>query len=98
MEAATIQVCCASPKYTFIKAHALFVISTTTSVRDGLSTRFWTDRWLHGKAICELAPTLMPYVRRRRWRTLTVQAALEVDRGTKDIIGGLFAPAYWQYL
>ncbi|GJM88071.1 hypothetical protein PR202_ga04095 [Eleusine coracana subsp. coracana] len=59
------------------QSKALFAISVTTSIGDGNSTLFWTDRWIHGKVISELATALMPHVRRRGWRSLTVRDALQ---------------------
>lgn len=58
------------------KAQAMFSISVVTVVGDGHNTRFWTDLWLHGKAIGDLVPALMPFVRRKGWRSRSVAAAL----------------------
>ncbi|GJN22178.1 hypothetical protein PR202_gb09722 [Eleusine coracana subsp. coracana] len=33
------------------KAKALFSISVITILDDGRNTSFWTDRWIHGKAL-----------------------------------------------
>lgn len=60
-------------------AKALFHISVQTTIGDGMTTHFWTDRWLHGKSFSDLAPELMKYVRRRGWKQLTVRDALEED-------------------
>lgn len=73
---------------------AMFAISVITTVGDGSSTVFWTDRWLHGKSISDLAPALMPFVRRRGWRTRTVREAMHKNSWTHDIIGGLSS---WPY-
>lgn len=78
--------------------HMLFVISVVTTVGDGKNTKFWTDRWLHGQCIQELAPALMPYVRRRGWKSLSVADGLRDNSWTKYIIGGLPVLASWQYL
>jgi hypothetical protein len=41
---------------------ALFSVSVISLVGDGKSTCFWTDRWLHGQNIADLAPTLIALV------------------------------------
>jgi hypothetical protein len=40
----------------------IFHYSTTVNVGDGTSTLFWTDRWLKGRSIAELAPCLIQTV------------------------------------
>lgn len=75
---------------------AMFYVSISTTVGDGSSTLFWVNRWLHGRSIADLAPALMPFVRRRGWRTLTVCEALHNNRWTKDVQGGLSVLASWQ--
>lgn len=79
-------------------AKALFELSVVTTVGDGTSTMFWTDRWLLGKTVAELAPELMHFVRRRGWRRRTVQQALQGNAWIKDIVGGLNTVACWQFL
>jgi len=37
---------------------ALFTIAVTTEVENGNNTIFWTDHWLHGYSIENLAPTV----------------------------------------
>lgn len=76
---------------------AMFAISVTTLVGDGKSTLFWTDRWLHGQSISDLAPDLMPFVRKRGWRALTVDRAMESNTWLRYIVGGLSTRAYGQF-
>lgn len=76
----------------------MFQISVTTTIGDGKATLFWTDRWLHGKAIPDLAPALMQHVRRRGWRKLTVHDALQDNHWFTYIMGGLSVLAQWQFL
>ena len=35
------------------KARALFDAAVVTIVGDGTSTKFWADRWIHGRTIAE---------------------------------------------
>ncbi|GJM89732.1 hypothetical protein PR202_ga05948 [Eleusine coracana subsp. coracana] len=69
-----------------------------TTVGDERSTLFWTDRWINGISIQELAPALMPFVKRRGWRARTVQDALTQNTWLRDIAGGLPVLATWQFL
>lgn len=77
---------------------ALFAACVTTQIGNGEATKFWVDRWLHGKSIAELAPTLMAFVRKRGWRKRTVQEALQDNAWAEDIIGGLPVQAMWEVL
>jgi hypothetical protein len=45
------------------------------SVGNGTSVFFWTDRWLHGKSIQHIVPTVFAAMRPRR-RMATVAEAL----------------------
>jgi hypothetical protein len=49
-------------------------------VGDGRSKYFWTDRWLHGQNIEDLAPTLFALVPKSIAKKRTVQEALEDHR------------------
>lgn len=76
------------------KVRAMFEISVTTAVGDGATTLFWSDRWLQGKSIQDLAPALMPFVRRRGWRKQTVRRARAERLGSKT---WWEASRYWQH-
>lgn len=80
------------------QVRAMFKISIVTNVGDGRTTTFWTDRWIHGQSIEDLAPTLMSFVRRRGWQTRTVQDAIQNNSWTRDISGGLSVLAVWQMI
>jgi hypothetical protein len=54
-------------------AAALFIVSVQTVIGDGATTLFWTDRWLEGKSLAELAPNLVPTVPKRVTKSRTVQ-------------------------
>lgn len=77
---------------------AMFDATIKTVVGDGNSTVFWTDRWLHGRSILELAPALSPFIRKLGWRKLTVRQGMDNNQWTKFIIGGLDVVAVWQYV
>ena len=42
-------------------AHALFGIAVKSVVRNGESTKFWSDRWPQRKTVLELAPKSEPF-------------------------------------
>lgn len=76
----------------------MFHVSVIMVVGGGQTTLFWTDHWLDGKAVQDLAPAIIPFVRRRGWRRCTVRDALENNNWMQDLIGGLSVVATWQFL
>jgi hypothetical protein len=67
------------------QVRAFFAVAVYSEVRDGTKTLFWTDRWLHGQCIADLAPRLFAVIPKRR----TVQDALTNRTWTSDIKGAL---------
>jgi hypothetical protein len=55
----------------------LFKACTTITIENGRHTKFWLDRWLHGRNPIEIAPALFRLARRKH---ITVAQAL--DQGT----------------
>lgn len=51
-------------------------LAVVSEVGKVTSTIFWTDRWLHGQCITDLAPRLFSLVPKRRAYKRTVQEAL----------------------
>ena len=47
-------------------ARDFFSMAVISEVGNGTRTRFWTDRWIHGHRICDLAPLLFVLVPKRR--------------------------------
>lgn len=74
----------------------MFAASVQTTIEDGSNTCFWTDRWLDGQSIQNVAPTVLPFVRRQGWKTLTVAEALQDNRWANDITGSLSVLAIWR--
>jgi hypothetical protein len=54
-------------------AAAVFAVSVQTVIGDVAATLFWTDWWLEGKSLAELAPNLVPTVPKRVTKSRTVQ-------------------------
>jgi hypothetical protein len=40
------------------QAQALFKMAVTINIGNGEATKFWTDKWLHGSSVADLAPNL----------------------------------------
>ncbi|GJN27929.1 hypothetical protein PR202_gb15995 [Eleusine coracana subsp. coracana] len=70
-------------------ALALFTIAVTTKVGNGKNTLFWTDRWLFGYSIADLAPLVLAKVPATNRNRRTVADALNNDNWAHDIQGGL---------
>jgi hypothetical protein len=66
---------------------AFFTVATISEVGNGEHTLFWTDRWLHGQCIAELAPQLFAAIPKRRIKRRTVQEALTNRAWIADIQG-----------
>lgn len=67
---------------------ALFTIVITSQVGNGNNTLFWTDRWLHGCSIEDLASSVVACVTPRSKRNRTVAQALENDDWMSEVQGG----------
>ncbi|GJN05952.1 hypothetical protein PR202_ga23631 [Eleusine coracana subsp. coracana] len=80
------------------EAQAMFALSVTTEVGDGANTLFWSDRWILGRAVRDLAPTLMIHVSKRALRHRTVQQAMQNDAWLDDFGRGLPVAAIWEVL
>lgn len=69
-------------------ASSIFRASTSWSVGNGWTCRFWMDPWIDGKAISDLAPSLLPLVPRHR-RKCTVADELNGRSWVVDLHGAL---------
>jgi len=78
--------------------HALFALAVTTVVGNGKNTKFWTDRWLNGSSIEQLAPHLFACVPKRRANKRTVSEALLDDNWVRDIQGHRSVTVMAEYL
>jgi hypothetical protein len=77
---------------------AMFSASVCSIVGDGVGTLFWTDRWLHGQCISEIAPSLLNRVPIRVRKRKTVQQALRDNSWVGDISGSLPAEVIVDFL
>jgi hypothetical protein len=76
---------------------AFFASAVYSEVGDG-ATIFWTDRWLHGQSISDLAPRLLAIIPVRRRKKRTVREALNNHTWISDIQGGLPVGVLIDYL
>jgi len=65
---------------------ALFRAATVISLGNGKSTLFWTDRWIDGSSVEDLAPSLFKAVRPRK-RKATVAEALPGSAWASHVAG-----------
>ena len=72
-------------------------ISITTAVGNGTNTLFWSDRWLHGQCLEDLAPNVHKCVPPKE-RTRTVAEALHELTWVADIKGVLGWHGLAEYL
>jgi hypothetical protein len=56
-------------------------------VGNGNRTLFWTDHWIHGQCIADLAPRLLEAIPKRRVKRRIVQEALNGRSWVLDIKG-----------
>jgi hypothetical protein len=80
------------------KAKALFSVAMQTEIGDGINTLFWSDRWLHGQRIADLAPRLLAAVPKRRINSRTVSEALTAAKWVPDIQGALTIGVITEFL
>jgi hypothetical protein len=67
-------------------------------VGDGVNTKFWKDKWLHGKRIVDLAPRLLATIPKRIVNNRTVNEALANRKWIADIKGALSVGVLIDYL
>lgn len=75
-----------------------FSISVTSTVGDGKNTLFWSDRWLAGKSIEQLAPHVFQGVQPRIRKTRLVHDAIQDDKWIQDITGARTFPLIREFM
>jgi hypothetical protein len=79
------------------EAKKMFKSCTRFEVGNGQRFLFWTDRWLQGCSIEDMAPNLMKFVRPRA-RTMTVAAALQDNEWIAQIRGAPSIPVIAEFV
>jgi hypothetical protein len=77
---------------------AFFTIEINSEVENGQDMMFWTNRWLHGQCITDLAPSLLVAIPHRQRQQRTLQDALQNHAWVSDIQGILTAAILIKYL
>ena len=77
------------PAETETVVEAMFQASIYVEVGNGQKALFWTDRWLQGHSVSDLAPCLSNAVGPRIKKQRTVAQALNGDAWVRDITGAL---------
>jgi hypothetical protein len=79
------------------EVQSFFEASTYNILGDGQSAAFWMGRWIQGKAVKHITPSLLSYISRRDiWQT-TVADGLQGRAWVRQITGGISVPATQQY-
>jgi hypothetical protein len=78
-------------------AAAVFAVSVQTVIGDVAATLFWTDWWLEGKSLAELAPNLVTAVPKRVTKSRIVQQAMLQAVWVQDIRGNLTPQAFGEF-
>jgi hypothetical protein len=68
---------------------ALFAIAVSTELGNGNNMLFWTDKWLHGCSVENLAPAVFASVPPRIRKRQTMAEALDNNKWVSVIRGGL---------
>ena len=79
------------------KAQALFHMAVDAIVGNGDTILFWSDRWINGNTMAEIAPNLYKAVPKRVVRSRTVAQALNNRVWASDIKGALTVPVLMHY-
>ncbi|WVZ84849.1 LOW QUALITY PROTEIN: hypothetical protein U9M48_031834, partial [Paspalum notatum var. saurae] len=80
------------------QAKALFDMATEVIVGNGENTNFWTDRWLHGKRVVDMAPNLFRAIPKRVAKRHKVSQAVRSISWVPDIKGALTVQVLIEYL
>ena len=86
------------PHHSRSRTRAFSAAAIYSEVGNGAATLFWTDRWLHGQSIADLAPRLFATISVRRRKKRTVQEALTNQAWIFDIQGALTVGVLIEYL
>jgi hypothetical protein len=78
-------------------AVALYTALLQTTIGDGATTLFWSNRWLDGRSLRELDPSLVAVVSKRVTNSRTIQQAMLQASWVQDIRGNLTLQAFGEF-
>ena len=76
----------------------MFAVATESLVGNGRTTCFWTNRWLHGSRLEDLAPNVVKCVSLRIRKRRSIFEALQGNTWVTDIQGALGWRGLAEYL
>jgi hypothetical protein len=77
---------------------AMFDASVCVQIGNGALALFWVDKWLDGQSVADVAPELIPVIRKRRCQSTIVRDALQSDTWISDISGSLSVSALQDFI
>lgn len=78
-------------------AVALVTIVLETMVGNGFGPLFWSDKWLLGCSISELAPSIVAVIPLKIQKQQTVMEAMMNHEWSRDVQGGLSLTVLFEY-
>jgi hypothetical protein len=73
-------------------------MAITVNIGNGISSKFWTDNWLQGKSVADLAPNLILVVPKGVIKRRTLSQALSNRGWVADIKGALTVQVLIEFL
>jgi len=68
---------------------AFFSMAVVSEVGNGARTLFWSDKWIHGQRVADIAPQVFAIVPKRRIKRRTVFEALTNHSWVSELQGAL---------
>jgi hypothetical protein len=79
-------------------ASEVFVSLVKITVGRGNRVFFWTDRWINGVSVLDIAPEVLGAINTRRKKKRTVQEGLTNNKWTQDIAAELSPAGLYQFV
>lgn len=67
------------------KVQAFFSMAVVAEVGNGARTLFWSDKWIHGRSVADIAPRVIVIVPKRRTNIRTALEALTYHSWVSDV-------------
>ena len=73
-------------------------MAVVSEVGNGARTLFWSDKWIHGQRVADIAPQVFAIVPKRRIKRRTVFEALTNHSWVSELQGALTAGVINEFL